>query len=577
LIFGLSLAVASLVVTRALFSHVVTVSGLTITVKDFVAPPIPTLTSPANNSYVNTFGLVMDWSDVTDYEDQHNPVYYYYRSCADSLCNSVIYSSGKLTNSFINAPGTPEGVYYWQVQACDSLCNCSLWSLTWQVTVDNTPPTTPQNLHYTNPAVPCGGSTMSYTIIPDWDDSTDTNISHYEYQSYNPPNNWPWSTTVTTSQYSGAFTQGYGTYGFRVRTVDKAGNKSDWTSADFTSSCQVTYNSIPTDTDPPVTLILNPKNVGSSAVYASYVKGINIQFSISDANPDYTKLFYSLDLGTSWTESAGSISAPTGHFDFDLSALATKSGTICFDTVGHDKAGNIETGTLAVVTDPLSTDTYCLYFDIGDTVAPISAFSTPVSSTNRQIGVSLPSWDGSITGTALDNSSGVARVDLSIQKDGSLYWNGSTWVSGSSASPWVTATGANNWSYQIGTTSPSAGSYIITSHAVDNAGNIESSATIQFVYQSIPVPSLSPQPTIEAVFDKATHIIHLSFINLPADIPDKYELIYLSGGMEKGLESGFDKLDHYLGSCSAGGACTPDPVDGKITIIIGDWVEEIYL
>ncbi|PJE67533.1 signal peptidase I, partial [Candidatus Shapirobacteria bacterium CG10_big_fil_rev_8_21_14_0_10_40_9] len=127
---------------QALFTATASVSGVSIKAKDFVPPPVPTLLSPANDSYLNTTGLVMDWEDVSDYGDMNNPVYYIYQSANNPGFSPLAYESGHLSNSNIPAPGTPDGVYWWRVKACDSLNNCSPWSEVWKVTVDNIAPTT---------------------------------------------------------------------------------------------------------------------------------------------------------------------------------------------------------------------------------------------------------------------------------------------------------------------------------------------------------------------------------------------------------------------------------------------------
>lgn len=120
---------------KAVYSSQVTVSNISFSVKDFVPPPAPTLIYPENNSYKTTLGLVMNWSDVLDFENQHNPVYYIYQSAHDADFTSLAYTSGHLSDSQIPAPGTPSGGYWWHVKACDSIDNCSDWSTTWQVTI----------------------------------------------------------------------------------------------------------------------------------------------------------------------------------------------------------------------------------------------------------------------------------------------------------------------------------------------------------------------------------------------------------------------------------------------------------
>ena len=126
--------------------------------------------------------------------------------------------------------------------------------------VDFIPPSTPTGLRYLSPTVACGGATNSYTITPDWNDSTahgSKYIDHYEYESFNPPGGWMWGPiNVSASQITGAFTVGEGTYGFRIRAVDNLGYVSDWTSVDFATSCQITY-SLPTT---PTPSLISPAN-----------------------------------------------------------------------------------------------------------------------------------------------------------------------------------------------------------------------------------------------------------------------------------------------------------------------------
>jgi hypothetical protein len=84
-----------------------------------------------------------------------------------------------------------------------------------------------------------------------WNDSTDNvGVDHYEYISFNPADDAALPSLdsghmVTNSVYSDkSFIPSVGTYGFMVRAVDAAGNKSGWTNASQTiaDSCQITFN-----------------------------------------------------------------------------------------------------------------------------------------------------------------------------------------------------------------------------------------------------------------------------------------------------------------------------------------------
>jgi signal peptidase len=140
-LFSAIISLSTLKAIKASYSDTVTVSGISLSVKDFVPPPMPTLKSPTNDSYKNTNGLVMDWYDVSDFGNMNNPVYYLYQSSFSRDFSSVAYTSDPLSISQISAPGTPDGIYYWRVKACDAVNNCSQWTDPWKVTVDNNPPT----------------------------------------------------------------------------------------------------------------------------------------------------------------------------------------------------------------------------------------------------------------------------------------------------------------------------------------------------------------------------------------------------------------------------------------------------
>jgi signal peptidase I len=147
-------SLSSINLIKASFLDTVTISGISLSVKDFIPPPVPTLTSPKNGLITNTNSLIMQWSSVNDFKNMNNPVYYIYQSSFSSTFSTLAYESGHLSNSQIPAPGTPDGIYYWRVKACDAIDNCSDWSSIWHVTVDSTIPsstiTSPFNSDHDN-------------------------------------------------------------------------------------------------------------------------------------------------------------------------------------------------------------------------------------------------------------------------------------------------------------------------------------------------------------------------------------------------------------------------------------------
>lgn len=132
---------------------------------DTTPPPIPSITSPANNSVLKTSALdKVDWTDETD---PSSPVTYIYSVSFSSAINidgsfvSPLYTSGALSASEIPTAGTSEGVYYVSVKAVDSAGNSSSWTTPIKITVDNTAPIVSE---VTAVPTPSTDTTPSYTF-----------------------------------------------------------------------------------------------------------------------------------------------------------------------------------------------------------------------------------------------------------------------------------------------------------------------------------------------------------------------------------------------------------------------------
>ncbi len=101
-----------------------------------------------------------------------------------------------------------------------------------------------------------------------------------------------------------------------------------------------------------------------------------------------------------------------------------------------------------------------------DTVPPSSTVSMPAPS-------SVLNAVPAISGSAVDETSGVTQVSVSIRAEANgLYWNGAAWVTGEQ---WLPALGSTNWTY--GGTYPTwadGATYVIRSRAIDEAGLTES-------------------------------------------------------------------------------------------------------
>ena len=441
--------------TNSFFSDTETSTSNTFSAGCWAPPSTPQLLSPANNYLANQSSSwyqnpVMDWTD-SSFVCPGLSVKYQYESFHDPTLSILAYQSDWLTNSFIPAPGTPDGIYYWHVRACnsDDLTNCSDWSDIWKLTVDTTAPIAPTNLHWANPDVACGGSTNSTTITADWNDVIDTSgISQYEYQITYPKLDGTigiWNTFVTASQYFGAFNQGQGLHTYKVRAYDLNGNISPWS-----SDCSINF-----DTIVPQSIITRPGLECSSLLRCHY------------------------------------------NDDNDINQIYL--------------------------------------------------------------------WDGKIEGTATDSGSGLNRVELNIHRKGVQYsWNGTQWVYDPDQNIRVTATGTSSWHYDMNIIIP-LGIFKITSHAIDNAGNIENSYVVEF--ENIDQDPNAPL-SADLSYNSFQNKIYLTLSNIDTStIPLNYDLIYSSANLEKGIFGSINIADitnnsytnnFYLGTCSAG-FCTPDP------------------
>ena len=209
-----------------------------------------------------------------------------------------------------------------------------------------------------------------------------------------------------------------------------------------------------------------------------------------------------------------------------------------------------------------------------DATIPSSFITKPWNSDNDH-DVIFPIiwfWNGKVEGTAIDNglfNSGVDHVELSIERDlAGVYWSGDTsrgingWVNGTENTVRVTATGTTNWFYEIKPFYIPFGKFRIVAHAVDKAGNVENSATIEF--ENSATPPCQPDVQLNTNNGRAsfTAICTSGYSKLD------YELTYLSDNNEKGLGGSIDinnqseiiRDNLTLGSCSSlGEVCSYDP------------------
>ena len=210
----------------------------------------------------NINGISVHWTDVAHgnsrvkYQRQYNKVGHYGWSGNEIYINP--YTNYR---TFGGNPGS-EGVYGSRVRAWVDTNNNNVidndemvsdWSNECYIEFDRTAPATPTGLRRLkredhSVVYECGDVIPIQHVQPDWDDNTEPDFDHYEYTSFNAPNGSIGINELVLHDsifaYNGPWLPHEGTYGFAVRAVDKAGNKSDWalSGKSLAGSCQITYD-----------------------------------------------------------------------------------------------------------------------------------------------------------------------------------------------------------------------------------------------------------------------------------------------------------------------------------------------
>lgn len=187
-------------------------------------PLAPVHLSPASWVWVNGSGS-LDWSDVTDPEGVTYDLQLYDSSWNLLTTKTGLSSSEHALSSF---GSLAEATYFWKVSAVDGVGNRGPWTTSWAFRLDNTPPSVPAL------ASPAGGASASGNPTLDWSDVTDASGVKYQVQvDDNSGFSSPLldASSLTASQYIFAAGDNLpaGTYYWRVRALDGAGNASAWT------------------------------------------------------------------------------------------------------------------------------------------------------------------------------------------------------------------------------------------------------------------------------------------------------------------------------------------------------------
>lgn len=434
---------------------------------------------PNNLSYSTTNGKVLGCGNITN---QYNVVAkwnasidtnfsnYEYKSFNPT--NGWVWNGGNIGNTLSRSGAftVGEGTYGFAVRAVDKAGNVSNWTSenltnSCQIIYDNTAPSIPTATLIANGInVPTNGYTNSKTFKFSL---SSANATRYQLKYWNDiigssyKINNPWNPTTLNAAYSDNFTQGEGKHFFAFSACDVAGNCSAY-STPFT----VTY-----DKTSPIVNIISPKG-------GDILKGVvNISGSVTDDNPHHY-YFVVKKINGSVVAGPGTVyQNNVSNWNWDTTKVP--DGTYIIDLEARDAANNKDTNSVKTITV------------IVDNAVPASTIDGGI---NNGI-IYSNTWNGSITGTASDNLSGVDKVLLSVERtsDGKYYSPDDGWINGTEETTRITTNGTTMWNFTL--PEPLEDIYIIKSHAIDKAGNTENTYTLTIVLdKTIPEVIISLNP-----------------------------------------------------------------------------------
>jgi len=189
---------------------------------DYTGPPAPTPTSPGGPTSDNT--PTLSWTAVSDPAGIAN---YQYEFDDSSLFTAPIAAGGTILVTTTTFGPMADGIWYWRVRATDALGNVGAWSVTTSITIDTAAPAAPALVAPANLSTTADG-----TPTFDWLAVTDPAGVAYELMVDNSGSGFPSPeisvSGLTVTDYTPGAALADGTYSWRVRAIDGAGNAGAW-------------------------------------------------------------------------------------------------------------------------------------------------------------------------------------------------------------------------------------------------------------------------------------------------------------------------------------------------------------
>ena len=399
-------------------------------------PPAPDISSPTHpdeGAWYNDDDPTFDWTTPSSpagiqgysYILDHSPT---------TLPDSIIESN----DNSIDYTNLDDGVWYFHVRAQDNADN---WGAAdhFRVNVDTSAPAAPDEITEETPDVDwdADGNVTIY-----WSDVVDGG-SDITYRLERNLNGGGWelvAADLADTEYADTGYANGDAVVYRVQAGDEVGLSSGWTESDG-----VAFDL----TIPPA-----PANVGEGDVVGT------------DDDWDQDNVFFAFWDAVPATPSGITYSVERSRNGGAWEAMVTGLATTQWEDYtpysgGESAAYRVTAHTGAGLSSPASAPSDGLMLDF---VRPDSTIETSGFYNNF-------TWPGHIEGTASDDLSDVAFVDITLQRQSdSLYWDGDSWETGPM---WLRVTNTSNWQYAF---APADGeTYDVQSRATDNADNVETS------------------------------------------------------------------------------------------------------
>ena len=381
-------------------------------------PDVPTLGSVTARSNNTTPSLSASYSDPDSDSGTVS-----FQLCSDAACNTVLQSSttGTLASGG-NGNWTPaslaDGTYYWRAQSTDSASNVSGWSATSSFVIDTVPPGAP-TFGAPASAVRTNSSALHATFVDS--DATDSGTVEFQLCSNVSCSSVVGSSTSSTVGPGTAVTWtpsvADGTYWWRLRATDVAGNQTAWTST----------QSFVLDTNPPAT----PTATGpANSAYLGSAPALGGNFSSTDTGDSGT-INVKVCNGSCVTGSSASGIANGGSGTWTPTGLA--DGTYTWQVQAQDAAGNTsawsasKSFTLDTTPPAVPTPSPSIAARVNAAPTLTSTYSDPPSGDSGSLTFDLCLDAGctSLLGSSFQNgiaSGGSASWTPSGLTDGTYYW-----------------------------------------------------------------------------------------------------------------------------------------------------------